>query len=106
MVPTTQIADFARQVAGDEAIVKSILAPGADPHTYNVTPNDVQVVLGADLCIENGLHLEGKNRMKSLATDAGKPLVTATKGIAPLEIDEEGHSIADPHGKTIPDKAG
>ena len=43
---TTQIADFARQVAGDQAVVKSILAPGADPHTYQVTPNDVQIVFG------------------------------------------------------------
>ena len=94
---TTQIADFARQVAGDQAVVKSILAPGADPHTYNVTPDDVQMVLGADLCIENGLHLEGKSWMTTLAKDAGKPLVTATKGIAPLSIDEEGHTVADPH---------
>ena len=30
---TTQIADFARQVAGDQAVVKSILAPGGgSPH--------------------------------------------------------------------------
>ena len=29
---TTQIADFARQIGGDQVIVESILAPGADPH--------------------------------------------------------------------------
>lgn len=57
---TTQIADFARQVAGDRLIVKSVLAPGADPHTYQPTPDDVQMVLNADICLENGLHLEGK----------------------------------------------
>jgi len=94
---TTQIADFARQVAGDQAVVKSILAPGADPHTYNVTPDDVQIVLGADLCIENGLHLEGKNWMATLAKDAQKPLITATKGIQVLTISEGGQSLPDPH---------
>lgn len=94
---TTQIADFARQVAGDQAQVKSILAPGADPHTYNVTPDDVQMVLDADLCIENGLHLEGKNWMSTLAKDANKPLITATQGIEPLTISEGGHAIPDPH---------
>ncbi len=57
---TTQIADFTRQIAGDRMRVHSILAPGADPHTYQPTPDDVQVVLDADLCLENGLHLEGK----------------------------------------------
>jgi len=102
---TTQIADFARQVGGDQIIVKSILAPGADPHTYNVTPNDVQIVLGADLCIENGLHLEGKSWMKTLAKDAQKPLITATDGIKPLVVDAEGESIADPHSWFSPRNA-
>lgn len=94
---TTQIADFARQVAGDQALVKSVLAPGADPHTYNVTPDDVQIVLGADLCIENGLHLEGKNWMSTLAKDAKKTLITATDGIQALSISQGGQPIPDPH---------
>lgn len=102
---TTQIADFARQIAGDQAIVKSILAPGADPHTYNVTPNDVQMVLGADLCLENGLHLEGKSWMATLARDAKKPLVTTTDGIRPLEIEEKGENITDPHAWFSPANA-
>ena len=94
---TTQIADFARQIAGDRMIVHSILAPGADPHTYQPTPDDVQMVIGADLCLENGMHLEGKNWMATLAKDAGKPIVTTTVGIKPLEIDTEGEMVADPH---------
>lgn len=94
---TTQIADFARQIAGDRMTVTSILAPGADPHTYQPTPDDVQIVLDADLCLENGLHLEGKSWMATLAKDAGKPLVTVTRGLAPLEIEADGQSIADPH---------
>lgn len=94
---TTQIADFARQIVGDRMVVKSILAPGADPHTYQPTPDDVQIVLGADLCIENGLHLEGKSWMATLAKDAKKPLVTATDGLSPLTIDDKGKKLADPH---------
>lgn len=94
---TTQIADFARQVAGDRFDVYSILAPGADPHTYQPTPNDVQMVLGADLCLENGMHLEGKNWMATLASDAGKPIVTTTTGIQPLSISSGGEQVADPH---------
>lgn len=94
---TTQIADFARQIAGDRIVVHSILAPGADPHTYQPTPDDVQLVLGADLCLENGLHLEGKNWMATLARDAGKPIVTVTAGIQPLSIKEAGEVVVDPH---------
>ena len=94
---TTQIADFARQIAGDRLVVKSILAPGADPHTYQPTPDDVQIVLGASLCLENGLHLEGKNWMGALAHDAGKELVTVTRGLAPLKLGKTGESAPDPH---------
>lgn len=94
---TTQIADFARQVVGDRMVVKSILAPGADPHTYQPTPDDVQMVLDADLCLENGMHLEGKNWMATLAGDGGKPIITTTEGIKPLEISSYGETVADPH---------
>jgi len=94
---TTQIADFARQIAGDRLVVRSILAPGADPHTYQPTPDDVQIVLGANLCLENGLHLEGKNWMGALAHDAGKPLVTVTRGLSPLTLGSSGESVPDPH---------
>jgi len=94
---TTQIADFTKQIVGDRIAVKSILAPGADPHTYQPTPDDVQIVLDSDLCIENGLHLEGKSWMATLTKDAKKPLVTATNGISPLTIDDKGKKIADPH---------
>jgi len=102
---TTQIADFARQIAGDRLAVRSILAPGADPHTYQPTPDDVQIVLGAALCLENGLHLEGKNWMASLARDAGKTLVTVTRGLTPLAIRSGGQSIPDPHSWFTPRNA-
>lgn len=94
---TTQIADFARQIAGDRLAVRSILAPGADPHTYQPTPDDVRLVLSASLCLENGLHLEGKSWMAVLARDAGKVLVTTTRGLAPLELGGAGESLPDPH---------
>ena len=94
---TTQIGDFARQIVGDSCIVKTILAPGADPHTYMPTPKDAQMVLGADLALENGLHLEGKNWMGTLARDAGKPLVTCTEGIRPIAIAAAGEKVSDPH---------
>ncbi|MGE4504394.1 MAG: metal ABC transporter solute-binding protein, Zn/Mn family [Desulfovibrionaceae bacterium] len=102
---TTQIADFARHVVGDSCVVRSILAPGADPHTYSPTPDDIRIVLGADLTLENGLHLEGKNWMATLAKDAGKPIVTCTEGIRPLEIPAEGQSVHDPHAWFSPANA-
>ena len=35
---TTQVADLARDVAGDRAAVRGLLAPNADPHDHEVRP--------------------------------------------------------------------
>ncbi len=102
---TTQVADFARQVVGDRWEVKGILAPGADPHTYKPTPKDAKLVLQADLCLQNGLHLEGKNWMASLAKDGRKPLATCTDGIKALQMEYEGKPIRDPHAWFTPANA-
>ena len=102
---TTQVADLTRQVVGDRCRVSCILAPGADPHTYMPTPDDIQMVLGADLCLENGLHLEGKNWMGTLAHDAGKPIITCAEGVEPLEMKAQGEMIKDPHAWFAPRNA-
>ena len=64
---TTQIADFARQVVGDRCVVKCILAAGQDPHLHQITQRDKQLVAEADLLLENGWHLEGKDWMRTMA---------------------------------------
>ncbi len=93
---TTQVADFARQVVGDRCRVRSILAAGADPHLYETKPGDAKLAIQADLCLDNGLHLEGKDWMKTLAANAGKPLVTCSDGITPVWLDEHGDVVDDP----------
>jgi len=93
---TTQVADFARQVVGDRCRVRSILSPGADPHLYETKPGDAVLAAEADLCLDNGLHLEGKDWMKTLAGNAGRPLVTCSDGIKPVWLDEDGQVVAIP----------
>lgn len=102
---TTQVADFARQVVGDRWQVESILAPGQDPHLYEVKPGDARLVARADLCLENGWHLEGKDWMRTLAVNAGKPLVTCIEGVEPLELEVEGEKFYDPHAWFAPRNA-
>jgi len=94
---TTQVADFAMQVVGDRGVIRCILAPGADPHTYVPTPEAARLVREADLALQNGLHLEGKNWMGTLAKDANRPLVTCADGVPPLEMDYDGRKVEDPH---------
>jgi len=94
---TTQVADFARQVVGDRMDVKCVLAAGQDPHLYEKKPGDAQLVSTADLCLENGWHLEGNDWMQKLATQTGRPIVTCVKGCQPLQVPGVDDAMQDPH---------
>jgi manganese/iron transport system substrate-binding protein len=102
---TTQVADFARQIVGDRMEVRCILAPGQDPHLYEIKPGDAQLVADADLCLENGWHLEGNDWMKKLAANASKPIVTCVLGVSPLELEADGEKLYDPHAWFSPKNA-
>ena len=54
----TVIADMARNVAGDAAVVESITKLGAEIHNYQPTPRDLVAAQDADLILWNGLNLE------------------------------------------------
>ena len=54
----TVIADMARNVAGDVAVVESITKPGAEIHGYSPTPRDILRAQDADLILWNGMNLE------------------------------------------------
>jgi manganese/iron transport system substrate-binding protein len=54
----TVIADMAKNVAGDAAVVESITKPGAEIHNYQPTPGDIMKAQGAQLILWNGLGLE------------------------------------------------
>ncbi len=57
---TSMIADAAANVGGERAEVTGLMGPGVDPHLYNATEGDVTRLLGADLILYNGLHLEAQ----------------------------------------------
>lgn len=96
---TTQIADFARQVVGDRWEVECILSAAQDPHTHEVTSNDIALIKRADLCLQNGWNLEGHDWMGVQARNQGKPIVTCVTGVKPLMIqeDEGTQAVQDPH---------
>jgi len=109
---TTQIADFARQIVGDRCEVKCILAAGQDPHVHQITQRDKDLVAEADLLLQNGWHLEGKNWMRNMAESAAKAeaLVTCIEGVQPIQLKEtvEGGKtveIEDPHAWFSPKNA-
>jgi zinc/manganese transport system substrate-binding protein/manganese/iron transport system substrate-binding protein len=55
---TGQAADFARAVGGDRVEVTGLLPPNADPHDFDVRPDDVKAVAGARLVVRSGGDLD------------------------------------------------
>lgn len=51
LASTTLLADIAQNVAGDHVKIGSILPTGADPHSYQYTPQDVAKVADIELLI-------------------------------------------------------
>ncbi|TCI00343.1 metal ABC transporter substrate-binding protein [Roseococcus sp. SYP-B2431] len=83
----TVLADMARNVAGDGAIVESLTRPGAEIHDYDPTPQDVVRAQAADLVLWNGLGLERWfERFFSRVSDVRQAVVT--EGVAPIGIGE------------------
>ncbi|MBO1770234.1 metal ABC transporter substrate-binding protein [Agrococcus sp. TF02-05] len=88
---TTQLADIAREVVGDEAQVTSLLRPGASAHSFDPGPAALAAVASADLLVVNGAGLEGWLDSTVEASGFAGTLVDTSEGI---DLIVAGH---DPH---------
>jgi zinc/manganese transport system substrate-binding protein len=87
-------ADFVREIGGDRVNVASLLPSGADPHTWEPSPRDVQRVAEADLVFANGLDLEPE-ALKVIQANADPSAVVL---IAPTILGPAGSNEGvDPH---------
>ena len=101
----TVIADMARNVAGEAAIVESITKPGAEIHNYQPTPGDILRAQDADLVIWNGLNLELWFE-KFFQNLSDVPEVVVSEGIEPMSIGEGPYTgKPNPHAWMSPDTA-
>jgi manganese/iron transport system substrate-binding protein len=101
----TIIADMAREVAGDAAIVESITRPGAEIHGYDPTPKDIVKAQNADLVLWNGMNLELWFE-KFFENVSDVPGVVLTEGIDPLGITEGPYTgKPNPHAWMSPSNA-
>ena len=83
----TVIADMAKNVAGNAAVVESITKPGAEIHGYSPTPRDILRAQNANLVLWNGMNLElwFEQFFQNLQTI---PQATLSDGVEPIPIRE------------------
>lgn len=101
----TVLADMAKNVAGDKAIVESITKPGAEIHGYEVTPSDLERGKGANLILENGLNLERwADRFYNSLPKV--PHITLSEGLQPINITDDSYQgKPNPHAWMSPQNA-
>ena len=81
---------FTKAVVGDTTDVEILISPGAEVHDYQATPNDAKLLAQADVLVENGLGME--EFLSALVDNAGNSQlqqITSSKGIEPIEAEEE-----------------
>ena len=82
------LADFVREVGGDQVDLVTLVGPDADAHTYQPKPTDARILAAAQVLVSNGLGFEGWiDRLAEAAGFKGRRIV-ASAGATP---------DADPH---------
>jgi ABC-type Zn uptake system ZnuABC Zn-binding protein ZnuA len=94
---TTQAADLTRAVAGDRADVTGLLAANTDPHAYEVRPDDVKTLAGADLVVRSGGDLDEW---------LGDAIAGAGGDAEPLVLIDHVRTIEGEHGHEGEEEAG
>jgi ABC-type Zn uptake system ZnuABC Zn-binding protein ZnuA len=87
------IYDMAKNVAGDNIELHSIVPIGQDPHEYEVKPKDIKALTDADVVLYNGLNLEsGNGWFEKALKQANKSLkdddvVAVSKKVDPIYLE-------------------
>jgi len=94
LTSTTFLADITHNIAGDRQAVASLLPIGADPHSYQPTPQDVTKIEHGKLLIINGAGYEHFLGPLLKNTGGTREVIEASAGIN-LRRDAQGGT--DPH---------
>ncbi len=90
------LADFVKQVGGDEVDVFTIVPPGVNPHAFELTPGLMTKLSKTDLLVFNGAGLEFwlDNIIDNLS---GKKATFTSDGLHIHEDEHHDHAHGNPH---------
>ncbi|RPI92635.1 MAG: zinc ABC transporter substrate-binding protein [Chloroflexi bacterium] len=96
LTSSTILADAARNVAGERLTVGSLLPVGADPHSYQPTPQDTAKISKSKVLVINGAEYE--HFLQELLANAGgkRTLIEASTSLN-LRFEAEDGNAVDPH---------
>ena len=92
------VADIARGIAGDHAVIETLVGPGIDPHLHKPTRSDIARIMKADLVVAVGLHLEGRmDTAFTRAEKSGRRVLRVGDALPADRIIQASKEEADPH---------
>lgn len=89
---------YVQNIVGDDADIVNLIQPGASPHDYQFSPEDVKDIARADLLIINGAGLE--NWLDDILEASGNKdlqIIDSSSGIEILGEEEGGEILQNPH---------
>ena len=105
VVTTSILGDVVTSMVGDLFEVETIMPPGADPHVFQASAQQVNLMMEADLLVVNGANFEeGLLDVIESAESDGVMVVEAISFVEVIESDghddhdEEGHDDHDEEG--------
>jgi ABC-type Zn uptake system ZnuABC Zn-binding protein ZnuA len=96
LTTSTVLADVTRHVVGDRFSVGSLLPVGADPHSYQPTPQDTAKISESKVLVINGAEYESFLGSLIENADGERPVIDASAGVRLLTDPQDGAGI-DPH---------
>ncbi|TVQ19533.1 MAG: metal ABC transporter substrate-binding protein [Leptolyngbya sp. DLM2.Bin15] len=94
---TTFLADWTQELGGDAIDLVPLMEPGVDPHVYEPVPADTVAIESADLIFYNGYDLEPGLIRIIEATGIDATVVPVAESVSPLDMEDEGQRVPDPH---------
>ncbi|WP_347567103.1 metal ABC transporter substrate-binding protein [Lysinibacter sp. HNR] len=106
VVTTNILGDVVQNVVGDEVTVVTLMKPGADPHSFQISAREASRILSADLIVHNGLGLEvGLEHHLDAARRQGVPMLAVGDALEPPAPGSQAHH-GHAHGPPPRDEGG
>lgn len=92
-------AEFTEKIGGDKVQVIVMVPPGASPHTYEPTPNQLTQVSNAAIYFQVGSGIEFERAWANKIIDMNKDMtvIDCSEGIELIRADEEEHDHEEHH---------
>ncbi|MBU1177979.1 zinc ABC transporter substrate-binding protein [Patescibacteria group bacterium] len=93
IVSILPLTEFASQVGGDKVTVEAIIPPGYEPHSYEITPQQLTQIAKADLYVKAGrVEFEKTNMDKIVAQNVNMKVIDGSVGITLRDLTNHHHT--------------